>query len=55
MEKKRGGTTRKYDKIYEYNLKTGEYTCEIFGEEFESDGGSGGDLCFNDAAEAIEV
>ncbi len=36
-----------YERIYRYNLDTEEYTCEIFGEEFESEG-SGGNLEFCD-------
>lgn len=36
-----------YLRTYSYNLKTGESNSEIEGEEFEKNGGSGGDLMFD--------
>ncbi len=41
-----------YYRSYKYDLQTGDYTCIIEGEEFEKDGGSGGDLYFSDARSA---
>lgn len=37
-----------YDEKYTYNLETGEYICQIYGEPFDNDGGTGGGLCFKD-------
>ena len=31
-----------YDEKYTYNLETGEYICQIYGEPFDNDGGTGG-------------
>ena len=45
---------RNYYRSYKYDLTTHEYSCIIKGEEFEKDGGSGGDLRFSDAYSANE-
>lgn len=42
-----------YYRTYTYNRGTGIYTRRISGSEFEKNGGSGGDLLFSDAADAV--
>lgn len=44
-----------YHRTFAYYPKTGEYTCEIDGGDFDKDGSSGGDLIFSDANVAREV
>ena len=42
-----------YYRSFRYDLKTGDYTCIVEGEEFEKDGSSGGDLRFSDSKSAV--